>query len=331
MTSTTAKPLTEQTPVEIDTVLSDLYDEGLRLAYTAMQAADMVMHYSSAERQFGRGRGDWNMPFAEALAELRDGSNLQPWDREGAERAVLRYVVADQAVQANKGVQAPLHAEFHRRGGWQRVYIVKNADGHAHRGMDCSTCNRGRDRTAFFWMPTYSGLTEAEIVADAGWRACTVCYPSAPVGDEKSLPTKMFTQDDTDRAAAKTARDQAKADRLAAKIAKGLTADGSEFVVSWPEPSNVWRRDPKTGERGYVFDPDHVGRERFKTEQAATQWVVSDYADNVNGWGGKRFAQHAPAHLAIMEAIAAKHQVTLDEVKGQIAKKAAAKAKRDAR
>lgn len=45
-------------------------------------------------------------------------------------------------------------------------------------------------------MTQYSGADEGTIVQDAGHRACTTCYPSAPIGDSRSLPTKMFTPEE---------------------------------------------------------------------------------------------------------------------------------------
>jgi hypothetical protein len=73
--------------------------------------------------------------------------------------------------------------------------------------MNCSTCNRGERPTQFQWMTDYSGMGEAQIVAAAGWRACTVCYPTAPVGDVRSLPTAMFSREDEAKAQARAERE----------------------------------------------------------------------------------------------------------------------------
>ena len=75
----------------------------------------------------------------------------------------------------NAAAQAPLHAEFARRGGWTRAFLVVGGDGHVHSSMDCSTCNRGVEPTRFQWMVEFSGTTEAEVVAAAGWRATVTC------------------------------------------------------------------------------------------------------------------------------------------------------------
>ena len=78
--------------------------------------------------------------------------------------------------------QLPLHAEFSRRGGWTRFYAVE--DGHIHSSMHCRTCNNGRERTRFGWMPELSGQTEEQALATLDHyqhMLCSVCYPSAPV------------------------------------------------------------------------------------------------------------------------------------------------------
>ena len=81
-----------------------------------------------------------------------------------------------------------LDEAFRIRGGWNRAFLVAGAGGHVHSSTDCSTC---RPTTQYAWMTNSSGADEDTIVSDAGYRACTVCYPSAPVGDERSLPTEM--------------------------------------------------------------------------------------------------------------------------------------------
>lgn len=75
-----------------------------------------------------------------------------------------------------------LSDEYYRRGGWTRAFLVNNADGHVHSSSSCSTL---RFDTQLTWLTDYSGKDQAEIIDAAGWRACTVCYPDAPLGYEK--------------------------------------------------------------------------------------------------------------------------------------------------
>lgn len=93
---------------------------------------------------------------------------------------------------------APLNAEFVRRGGWPRFFLVVSSDGLIHSHMDCSTCNNGRQMTRFGWLPALSGKTEEEAVADQGAYLCTICFPTAPVawtnGREAEAAAKKATQ-----------------------------------------------------------------------------------------------------------------------------------------
>jgi hypothetical protein len=167
--------------------------------------------------------------------------------------------------------------------------------------MDCSTCNR---RTGYAWMVDYSGKDEAEIVEAAGERACTVCYPSAPV-DVLARATRMFTPDEIAQQAARDERAAAKAVRDAKKIANAITPDGSELRV---------RTEAGT-------------REYFKTEQAARNWLVNEIGCH-KAWG---YRLDTEAVEIVMTALAAKHGVTVDQERETIAAKVTAWTKRNAR
>lgn len=71
---------------------------------------------------------------------------------------------------------APFQAEWDRRGGWSRAYVVPG--GHIHRSTSCSSLH---PTTLIGWLPEQSGWDEDAIVDAAGIHACTICYPSAPV------------------------------------------------------------------------------------------------------------------------------------------------------
>lgn len=147
-------------------------------------------------------------------------------------RGPLHDVEAAQAEvdRAREQVEG-LEEAFRIRGGWNRAFLVANGNGHVHSSMGCSTC---RPTTQYAWLTDYSGADEATIVADAGHRACTTCYPSAPVGDAKSLPTKMFTPDelaaqrDRERreAWAKLSPAEKRARKRAEKLAAAVSKNG---------------------------------------------------------------------------------------------------------
>jgi hypothetical protein len=133
------KPLTERTPAEIDNELFPI--EGERLRHL-----DRAVQY---KQQIDQGRTSYQKAYDEATAAHRDAQ----------ERA------------------RPFHEEFNRRGGWNRHFVVTNADGHIHRTTSCPTLH---PTTQIAWLPDYSGLREKEVVDKAGYSACTVCFPSAP-------------------------------------------------------------------------------------------------------------------------------------------------------
>lgn len=58
--------------------------------------------------------------------------------------------------------------------GWSRFFLVE----HIHSNRACSSF---RPTTRIGWLPSVSGLTEAEAVKEHGATLCTICFPSAPV------------------------------------------------------------------------------------------------------------------------------------------------------
>lgn len=58
--------------------------------------------------------------------------------------------------------------------GWSRFFLVQ----HIHNSRSCSSF---RPTTRIGWLPSVSGLTEAEAVKEHGATLCTICFPTAPV------------------------------------------------------------------------------------------------------------------------------------------------------
>lgn len=168
-----------------------------------------------------------------------------------AHAARLEVVAAGCQVEADLIAfnMIPFHLEFSRRGGWTRAFIV--AGGHVHATKFCSTCNNGVYPTQFGWLTEFSGKTEAEVIEAAGSRACTVCYPDAPVDAPAG---RLFHADEVAAEAARTER-AAKAAKAAEKKAanafgpykaghylldtvykaKAFLTDGSQW--GWDHPS----------------------------------------------------------------------------------------------
>ena len=105
---------------------------------------------------------------------------------------------------------SPYNEEFARRGGWNRYFLVKNANGHVHRGTNCSTCFID---TQYGWLIDLADCDENAMIEEWGERACTVCFPDAPVNPFYNRPARIDREAQEARAAEKAAKDAAKAEK----------------------------------------------------------------------------------------------------------------------
>lgn len=188
----TITDVTQATPAAIDTILADLWYE--------------TMKYRM-----------WAMDIAKRLDGDRYYAN--PHNRAEAEKTLAEY--QDKIAELRAEAQ-PLEAEFDRRGGWARYYLVNNSNGHVHKDMECTTCFID---TQYLWLPSVSDFNEEQMVAEFGETACTVCFPSAPTYKGYGDGTSSFARLTV---AQKAERDAEKAAKAAAKAEKAITApDGS--------------------------------------------------------------------------------------------------------
>jgi cytochrome c5 len=305
--------LTTATPVEIDTLLAPIWER-------QASAQSRIVNYKRREAEIFTTiekvkRGEKVLRITTAL----DGIELM----EDLAR-LGRFIVAEgNKLAAAEADAAPYEAEYTRRGGWNRVFLAKSVNGHAHNGTECSTCHNGQYRTAFAWLIQYSGQSEADIVADAGERACTTCYPTAPV-DAKG--TKMFTPDEEEAA---RAREEREAERT--RKAK----EAADKSITTPE-----------GEKLYA-GKDHDSWDVCKTlrtaEIAATDalldFLLDQARENDPEWAHrferKSYAQHQMENTRhawyLLRAIANKKGLTFQEVFETHEKKAQAKQRKMAR
>lgn len=166
VTASPTATLTEQTPVEIDTALGDLYG---RIYKVLGDRKGWVRHLADAESGLAKHLSG------------KFGGRYSCYTQESVDRCLGMIDGFDAQVAALETETLPFEAEFVRRGTWTRFFLVKNHGGHVHSSMSCSTCNNGRYATQFGWLPALSGLAEADAVKAQGAVLCTVCYPSAPV------------------------------------------------------------------------------------------------------------------------------------------------------
>jgi hypothetical protein len=159
-------------------------------------------------------------------------SDRKALDRWPDDKGLLDAIARTEAKLARLAAEgAPYEAEFSRRGGWNRYFLVTNSNGHVHRGMNCSTCY---PTTEYAWLPELSDCDEAAMVDEFGEKACTVCFPNAPTLPAFHGPGRR------DRAA-QEARAAEKAGKAAEKAAKAITnPDGSELRVDgWPIKTKI--------------------------------------------------------------------------------------------
>lgn len=155
-----ANQIQNMTPVEIDTILSGLWNTQQtvehRIEVFKQTKADILEDGNNARRT------GWTKRTA------RDGVRLCDDLADAIEKLAALTVEA-----------APYEAEYTRRGGWSRYFLVQNDNGHIHSSMHCSTCNREGIATRFGWMIEFSGKDEHELTDEIGPNACTVCFPWA--------------------------------------------------------------------------------------------------------------------------------------------------------
>lgn len=303
------RDLTKWEPVSIDDELARLYGEAYKAAAEMKAAEDhlaSVAHRAAGRRSWDTRGIRWAQIRTEVDALIAKHDTDPDQHTEAAVKAVRDVHDLTDNYQAIVDARDPYEKEYNRRGGWTRAFlVVSSAGGHVHREMSCGTC---RPSTQFNWVTEFSDKSESEIVEAAGERACTQCFPSAPV-EVLNRPTRIFSEEERDQHAAREQRASAAQEKKAKQIANALTPDGSEFKVEYTR-------------NGYP------GRERFKTEATATSWVVS----NIVWYRYSESTMDASMHEAnekIIAAIAEKHDKPIDEVRADIEKKVKAKAKRD--
>lgn len=260
------------TPVEIDTVIAEINRRA------AGPAAQLAAAYSSVAR------------IRQALESGKHTYYTQA-NLDRALAAVETYTAERDAILAER---APYDAEFTRRGGWTRFFLVDNIGGHVHNSMSCTTCYA---TTEFAWLPEFSGQDEAGVVELAGESACTVCFPSAPVDVLK----RASRIESPDRKAAREAREAAAAAKAAKKAKNEIPA---------------------------VTVTGVCGKETIVNKVTATTWCVDQIVDE---HFYANFTRHADEIAAVVAVLAVKDGVGEAEKMAEIEKKAAAKIRKTER
>lgn len=171
---------TTRREVVVDAALADIWERRATASHYLGYALDGV-HRVLGERQgHGRTMPRWQTTHEEAVEKVRafvaDEANPS-WRRSEAASALASVEKHRAEIEACEAEAEPYEDEYDRA-PWSRFFLVKANGGHIHSSMRCSTCYPS---TRFGWLPTLSGLTEADAVAEQGPMLCSVCFPSAPV------------------------------------------------------------------------------------------------------------------------------------------------------
>lgn len=207
-TTTTTPDLSTMTPVQIDTILAEIWGR-----ISGVQ--DWIDQINKGVRM--------------AKKCLRQRVSVS-YSQKRIDEAPAKLAKLQAELEAIKAEAAPYEAEYARR-PWTRAYLCTANNGHVHKNRACSTT---RISTKFLWLIDYAGKDEAQIVADAGCIACTVCFPSAPV-ESLARPTRIFASPEA----------KAKAEKKAAAEAAKCAGSGT-----WDYPRETARLGYYTGNYG---------------------------------------------------------------------------------
>ena len=268
-------------PVECDRELAVLWEKRSRVAeYYARAAKRVDAHHAEVAFFEENGRNNKPMTRLSPPALAKEEAGLAKYESE-------LDVLDEQTV--------PIEAEFVKRGGWTRFFLVRGTTGHVHKNMSCSKCRPG---TAFAFLPEMSGSDEAQTVELAGDSACTACFPSAPVVN-KAHPRKsvLETVEVLAERARKTEAAAAKADKA---NADSITAPAG---------------DPLQGADGRTITSER-NAEKVAADTLYSQLRVQEY--NTRTAPGQTFTprEHeiaeADAYARIVTALAAKRGTDVD-------------------
>jgi hypothetical protein len=294
------------TPTEIDTELYRLYiAAGEAEARVAREIGSL--RKALGQRPVWRGRRQvWTVSEADTLAtaegkaDAGEDMGAGHYGRTWADQ-YDRYTAAVAKLATIEVEVAPLDAEYVRRGRWNRYFMAQSSNGHYHRSMRCSTCNRGAEPTRFAWNPEMSGMAEADAIAELGRRAailCTVCFPGAPVAPAAPRPTR-------EQVAAAKAAAAAQARKTDPKLIADV--DGAELRVD-----GATLRTVRSAEIAAV---DHLG------------WAA--YGRHIGEPNEPYAAGHEANARKIVAALAAKAGTTEADTLAEVTAKAIKKARRE--
>lgn len=281
----------EETPVVNDSHLAEIYFEAYKIMSTVSEVNDAVKKFTARLNPSYPTYRAANVPDIEArIADLE-----------------YKLSILDKEL-TNKWNEAEVYEQKWREGGcWSRAYLVTNGNGHVHKTRSCSTCY---PTTQFVWLPQYSGQSEELIVSDAGMAACSICYPDAPV-DVLKRESKI------DNPLTREERMKRKAEKEAKAVAAAAKA------ITMPDGSVL-----KTEYSGVVRTERTASIEAVDTASFIYAVDESEFYDKGTLNMGYVDKRREDLHNLI-QALAFKHGVTVEEETAAVREKAIKKFKKD--
>lgn len=260
-------PLEKQTPVNIDTSLSQIYESFYKIEDEILQKEYSIKKY---EKLVNPAYSSFRQNTAVQYKEIIKRNQIEKDKLESEAKDILAEM-------------EPFEKEFTRRGGWTRAFIVTNANGHVHKTMSCITCY---PTTRFAWLPSYSGADEKKIVADAGKSACTECYPSAPV----DILQRVSLIEVPDKKIARLKKEAAKAERDQKNKEKNIrNPDGTQIKL--------------TGIYGNIVKSARTA-ENTAVDHAVTLLAAKNHKNNL--WEGRKLEMENDYQI-LVSALAVKY------------------------
>jgi hypothetical protein len=199
--------VTDLTPVEIDTLLLERLRVRNEASRRLRSETESLLWCYAKRRHYGSGTtlflhpdfdGPLDVSFEEASRHQIDAGQLVDLYRQGHSKLATAGPTVAAIEQASAdlteaiGLVDEIDQEYKSR-PWSRYWLVTSSDGHIHRDVDCSTCNKGREPTGFALVSYLSGSTVEAAVADLGPALCSICFPGAPVEarEQARIPARV--------------------------------------------------------------------------------------------------------------------------------------------
>lgn len=297
-------------PKSVDKEMKEKLKELYKADRDVLSASDSIHRLAHHKKVYTRGHDYvWSGSFQSAYEKISADLNKAPDHTFSQKKMYIEKYnnAASHLVNVEKAINEL--NDIGEKGQWNRAFLATSTNGHVHKTMDCSTCNKGNKTTQFELISEYSGDKEETIVNDAGERACTVCYHSAPV-ESLSRKTKIFSEDEQKATDEKVKKDAEKLVKQQKAATNAPTVSG-EFL-------NVTDNDSSS-------DSAKV----LKTERAASMWLTDAMGGPSYSWRKKndeeykkaRKQQHEEEVSLVVKALSEKKGVSEEQLISEAKKK----------